>query len=343
VFTRAGASKQSGTVEKMRRRGFLILAGCAAIAPPGVASAVDATMPVIGFLSGRAANEAVDVLGAFHRGLAEAGFVVGKNLTIEYRWAEGQYDRLPQLAADLVNRQVAVIAATGGSVSGLAAKAATTTIPIVFASGGDAVKLGLVASLNRPGGNVTGVNLTFGDLGPKRLELLHQLVPTATRVAMLVNLNYPSAAAEVAQVENGAQNLGLQVAVFNAPAEGEFEPAFAAFTAQKASGLLVGDDPFLESQRDRLVALAANAKIPAIYFSRDFADAGGLMSYGPSITNAYHLVGMYAGRILKGERPVDLPVQQPTTYQLVINIKTAKALGIAVPQSLLARADEVIE
>jgi putative ABC transport system substrate-binding protein len=320
-----------------------MLAGCAVLAAPVRARAGDAPIPVLGFLSGRAPDEAVDVLAAFHRGLAETGFTAGKNLTIEYRWAEGRYDRLPQLASDLVNHQVAVIAATGGSVSGLAAKAATTTIPIVFASGGDAVKLGLVSSLNRPGANVTGVNLTFGDLGPKRLELLHELIPGATSVAMLVNLEYPSAAAEVAQVQDGARHLGLQVEVFNAPSESQLGPTFATLIARKPAGLLVGDDPFLESQRGRLVELAADHKIPAIYFSRDFVDAGGLMSYGPSITNAYRLVGVYAGRILKGETPADLPVQQPTTYELVINNKTVRALNLAVPTSLLARANEVIE
>jgi putative tryptophan/tyrosine transport system substrate-binding protein len=238
---------------------------------------------------------------------------------------------------------VKVIAATGGSVSGLAAKAATATIPVVFSSGGDAVKLGLVASLNRPSGNVTGVNLIFGALGAKRLELLRDLIPQAASIGMLVNLNYPSAATEVQEVEAGALSLGLDVKVLNATAESEFAGAFAAITAQRMAGLLVGDDPFLQSQRDQLVRLAARHAVPAVYFSRDFADAGGLMSYGPSIIDAYRLVGVYTGRILKGARPAELPVIQPTKFDLVINLKTARALGLDVPAKLLALADEVIE
>jgi putative ABC transport system substrate-binding protein len=243
----------------------------------------------------------------------------------------------------LVGRRVAVIAATGGSVSGLAAKAVTQTTPIIFSSGGDAVKLGLVASLNRPGGNVTGVNLIFGALGAKRLELLRDLIPQATAIAMLVNLNYPSASTEVQEAEAGARSLGLQLPVLNATTESEFQRAFAAVVAQRMAGLLVGDDPFLQSRRDQLVQLAALHAIPAIYFSRDFSDAGGLMSYGPSIIDAYRLVGFYTARVLKGEKPADLPVIQPTKFELVINLKTAKALGLDVPPTLLARADEVIE
>jgi putative ABC transport system substrate-binding protein len=294
-------------------------------------------------MSGRSPAESEYLVKAFRTGLNELGYVEGRNVSVEYRWADGHYDRLPALAAELVGRRVAAIAATGGSVSGLAAKAATATTPIVFSSGGDAVKLGLVASLNRPGGNVTGVNLIFGALGAKRLELLRDLIPQATTIAMLVNLNYPSASTEVQETEAGARSLGLQLHVFNATVESEFERAFAAITAQRVAGLLVGDDPFLQSRRDKLVQLAANHAIPAIYFSRDFSDAGGLMSYGPSIIDAYRLVGFYIGRVLNGERPADLPVIQPTKFDLVINLKTAKALQLTVSPTLLARADEVIE
>jgi putative tryptophan/tyrosine transport system substrate-binding protein len=327
----------------IHRREFITLIGGAAAAWPFVARAQQAAMPVIGFMSGRSPAESEYLVKAFRTGLNELGYVEGRNVSVEYRWADGHYDRLPALAAELVGRRVAAIAATGGSVSGLAAKAATATTPIVFSSGGDAVKLGLVASLNRPGGNVTGVNLIFGALGAKRLELLRDLIPQATTIAMLVNLNYPSASTEVQETEAGARSLGLQLHVFNATVESEFERAFAAITAQRVAGLLVGDDPFLQSRRDKLVQLAANHAIPAIYFSRDFSDAGGLMSYGPSIIDAYRLVGFYIGRVLNGERPADLPVIQPTKFDLVINLKTAKALQLTVSPTLLARADEVIE
>ena len=326
----------------MKRREFISLLGGAAAAWPLAARAQQPVTPVIGFMSGRSPAESEYLVKAFRTGLNELGYVEGRNVSVEYRWADGHYDRLPALAAELVGRRVAAIAATGGSVSGLAAKAATATTPIVFSSGGDAVKLGLVASLNRPGGNVTGLNLIFGALGAKRLELLRDLIPQATTIAMLVNLNYPSASTEVQETEAGARSLGLQLNVFNATVESEFERAFAAITAQRVAGLLVGDDPFLQSRRDKLVQLAANHAIPAIYFSRDFSDAGGLMSYGPSIIDAYRLVGFYIGRVLNGERPADLPVIQPTKFDLVINLKTAKALQLTVSPTLLARADEVI-
>jgi ABC-type uncharacterized transport system substrate-binding protein len=316
------------------------LAGTAAW--PFTAHAQQTAMRVIGFLSGRSPGESAAVVKAFRQGLAENGYVEGKNIAIEFRWADGHYDRLPAFAAELVARQVEVIAATGGSVSGLAAKAVAGTIPIVFSSGGDAVQLGLVASLNRPGGNVTGVNLVFGALGAKRLELVRLLVP-ADAIAMLVNPGYPSAASEVQDVEAAGRTLGLRIRIFNARTESELEPAFTALAEQKAAALLVADDPYFLSQRDRLVQLAARYAVPAIYITRDFADAGGLMSYGPSIIDAYRLVGVYTGRILKGEKPADLPVVQPTKFDLVINLKTAKALGITIPPNLLALADEVIE
>lgn len=324
----------------MRRRDFI--AGIGAAATVSVAARAQ-NLPVIAFLSGRSAAESAVVLAAFKNGLAEQGFAEGKSIAIEYRWADGKYDRLPALAQELVARQVIAIGAVGGSVSGLAAKAATSTIPIVLASGGDAVKLGLVPSLNRPGGNVTGVNLIFGALGAKRLELLHEIVPSAEALALLVNPNYPSAADEVASVQAGAQALGLSIVVLNAPAESDFEAAFARLAPEQIAGLLVTDDPFLQSRRDRLVGLAARHVMPAIYFSRDFADAGGLISYGPNIAEAYRLVGAYIGRILKGEKPANLPVIQPTKFELVINRKTAATLGLVVPPALLARADDVIE
>ena len=326
----------------MRRREFITLLGGAA-AWPVAARGQHTAAPVVGFLSGRSRGKSASVVNAFHKGLAETGYREGRNVTVEYRWADGQYDRLPTLAGDMNGQSVTAIAATGGSVSGLAAKAATTKIPIVFASGGDAVKLGLVASLNRPDGNVTGVNLVFGALGAKRLELLHDFIPQGQAIAVLVNLNYPSAATEVQDVQASGRLLGLQIKTFNAPAASDFEQAFSAIVEQKMAGLLVADDPFLQSRRDQLIALAARHAIPAIYFSRDFVEDGGLMSYGPSITDAYRLVGVYVGRILKGEKPADLPVIQPTKFELVINLKAAKALHLAVPDKLIALADEVIE
>jgi putative tryptophan/tyrosine transport system substrate-binding protein len=325
------------------KRQFISAVGSMTVAWPLAVWAQQATMPVIGFLSGRSSDESAAVINAFRQGLAENGYVEGKNIAIEFRWADGHYDRLPALATELIARQVEVIAATGGSVSGLAAKAVTDTIPIVFSSGGDAVKLDLVASLNRPGGNVTGINLVFGALGAKRLELLRSLVPAAAAIAMLVNPNYPSSASEVQDVESAGRTLGLRISVFNARTESEFEPAFTAIAEQKAAALLVADDPYLVSQRDQLVQLAARYGVPAMYITRDFAAAGGLMSYGPSIIDAYRLVGVYTGRILKGEKPADLPVVQPTKFDLVINLKTARALGLTIPDKLLALADEVIE
>jgi putative tryptophan/tyrosine transport system substrate-binding protein len=327
----------------IRRRELITALAGTTVGWPLFARAQQPALPVIGFMSGRSKGESMSVVGAFHQGLAETGYVEGANITIEYRWADGKYERLPVLAAELVDRHVAVVAAVGGSLSGLAAKAATAAIPVVFASGGDAVKLGLVPSLNRPDGNVTGVNLIFSALGAKRLEVLRTLIPNASTVAMLVNLNYPSAPSEVQDVQDGARALGLQIAVLNAPAESDFEPAFATIAGQKLAGLLVADDPFLESRRGRLVGLAASHAVPAIYIARDFVDDGGLMSYGPSIIDAYRLVGIYVGRILKGEKPSELPVVQPTKFELVINLKTAKVLGIEIPAKLLATADDVIE
>jgi putative ABC transport system substrate-binding protein len=326
----------------MKRREFIVGLGMAA-SWPLAAHAQQPAMPIIGFLSGRSPGEAATVVNAFRQGLGELGYFEGKNVTIEYRWAEGHYDRLPALATELVNRRITVMAATGGDVSALAAKAATTTIPIVFTAGGDAVKIGLVSSFNKPGGNVTGVNLFFTEMGAKRLEMLRQLIPGATAIAMLVNPNNPTAATDVQAVQAGARSMGLQINILNAGRESDFEPAFATLIEQKISALLIGDDPFLLSERDRLVRLSARHSIPAIYFSRDFADAGGLMSYGTSIDNGYRQAGVYVGRILAGDKPADLPVLQPTKFELVLNLKTAKSLGLEVPANLLARADEVIE
>jgi ABC-type uncharacterized transport system substrate-binding protein len=327
----------------MRRRDFTVAIGVSAAAWPLAARAQQPALPVIGFLSGRSSADSVEEVKGFHRGLAETGYAEGKNILIEFRWAGGRYDRLPALATELVARRVAVVAAVGGGASGLAAKSVTSTVPIIFASGGDAVKIGLVASLNRPGGNVTGINIIFGALGAKRLELLHELVPAATAVAMLVNPNYPSAPIGVLDVEVAGRKLGLNIHVFNARTEGEIEPAFTSLAQQKAGGLLVADDPFLQGQRGRLVRLAERHAVPAIYFSSDFVDAGGLMSYGPNLVDVYRLVGVYCGRILKGEKPADLPVQQPTKYSLVINLKTARALSLTIPNRLLALADQMIE
>jgi ABC-type uncharacterized transport system substrate-binding protein len=327
----------------MKRREFIALVGGATLTWPLPTRAQHRALPIIGFLSGRSLADSAEEVKAFRAGLAETGHVEGANVGIEFRWADGHYDRLAALATELVAREVAVVAAVGGGNSGIAAKSVTSRIPIVFASGGDAVKIGLVASLARPGGNVTGVNIIFGALGAKRLELLRELVPSATAIAMLVNPNYASAPAEVQDVENAGRRLGIRIGIFNARTASEIEPAFSRLAEQKSGGLLIADDPFLLGERQQLVRLAERHSIPAIYFSRDFVDAGGLMSYGPSLIDAYRLVGVYTGRILKGDVPVDMPVVQPTKFQLVINLKVTKALGLTFPQSILLRADEVIE
>lgn len=314
------------------------------IAAPCVAHA-QLPMPVIGFLSGRSPQEAASALAAFRQGLGETGYFEGKNVTIEYRWAEGRYDRLPGLAVELVTRRVAVIAATGGGeASGLAAKAATATIPIVFTAGGDPVEAGLVASLNKPGGNVTGVTFVFAQLGGKRLELLHQLLPRRiSRIALLINPTYQPALDEVLDAQADAHSLGFQVNVLNGSTESEIDKAFATVARQKADALVVATDPFLLGQRDQLVRLAARHAISTIFFSREFVDAGGLISYGPSIANGYRQAGVYTGLILKGAKPVDLLVVQPTNFELIINLKTAKALGFTIPPALLLQANQMIE
>jgi putative ABC transport system substrate-binding protein len=326
----------------MRRRQFIISIS-AIMAWPFVARAQQKTTPVIGFLSGRSRAETVAVMGQFYNGLAEAGFVEGQNLRVEYRWAEGRYDRLPTLAAELVALRPTMIVATGGNVAALAAKAATSTIPIVFAAGGDPIKGGLVASLNRPGGNVTGVSLFIAELAAKRLEFLREIVPQSTAIGVLVNPNNPTGVAEAHDVEARATALGLSVTLFNVRGASEMEQTFAAVAQGRIQAVLVTNDPFLIDLKDQLVQIAAAGALPIVYFTRDFVEAGGLMSYGASIGDGYHKVGIYAGQILMGARPADLPVQQPTKFELVINLHAAKALGLEIPPTLLARADEVIE
>jgi putative tryptophan/tyrosine transport system substrate-binding protein len=301
-----------------------------------------ATNACAGFLSARSPGEAATDLAAFRHGLGQTGYFEGKNVAIEYRWAEGHYDRLPTMAADLVARQVAVIAAVGGEPSGLAAKTATSAIPIVCTLGGDAIKAGLVTQLNRPGGNITGVTIVGVEIAPKRLELAHQLVPNASTLAILINSKFPMGLAEAHDMQAAARSLGLQITVLDASDESEIETAFAVHGQQKIDGLIINTDPFLLGQRQQIVQLAGN-NIPTVYFLREFVDAGGLMSYGPSVSNSYRQAGIYVGRILKGEKAGELPVVQPTKFDLVINLRTARTLGLEIPTTLLVRADEVIE
>ena len=326
----------------MRRREFISLLGSAAIVWPLDVRAQQPTMPVIGFLSGVSPGPFAQRLAAFHQGLNETGLIEGRNVAIEYRWAEGRYDRLPALATDLIGRRVAVIVAYTDAAA-LAAKAATTTIPIVFLVGDDPVKLGMVDSLARPGKNITGVNWFGVDLVPKQLSLLHELVPNATVIGLLVDLNVPEAAARVDQVQAVARTLGLQLVVLNVRTASDIDTAFASLQRERANALVVGAGAFLVGRRDQIIALAARYAIPTIYGFREYSAAGGLVSYGNDIRNAFHRAGIYTGRILKGDKPADLPVERTSKFELVINLKTAKALGVAVPLQLQQRADEMIE
>jgi putative ABC transport system substrate-binding protein len=329
----------------MRRREFItLLSGAAAASPllwPLAARAQHSAMPVIGFLNPGSSEPYAHLVAAFGRGLKETGYVEGQNVSIEYRWANGQYDRLSAMADDLVSRRVTVIAATGGVFSGLAAKKATSTIPIVFIGTGDPVAFGLVASLNRPGGNVTGVTMLGNELLAKRLELLGELVPNFRMIGVLVNTTNPSAKVQVSNVEEAARLLGRQIAILNATSEDELNTAFAGLIQQQIPALLITEDTFFVSQSNQLAALTVRYAIPAIHNLREFA--GGLMSYGTNFANAYRQVGIYVGRILKGAMPADLPVEQSTRFDLVINLTTAKALGLNIPDKLLALADEVVE
>jgi putative ABC transport system substrate-binding protein len=325
----------------MKRREFIALVGGAAAGWP-LAARAQAPMPVIGFLNGAAPGGYQHYVAAFRDGLKEGGFIEGQNVAIEFRWAEGHYERLPELAADLVHRQVAVLAATS-TPANLIGKAATQTIPVVFTTASDPVRIGLVASLSHPGGNVTGVTQLNVELGPKRLELAHELMPDATAMALLVNPVNPSAAGLSKDVAAAAVALALKLHILNASTEPEMEAAFAAFPSLHAGVLMIGTDAFFNARSRQLAELSLRYKVPTIYQFREFTAAGGLMSHGGSIVDSYHAAGVLAARILKGEKPADLPVQQSTKVELIVNLKTAKTLGVTIPLALLGRADEVIE
>ena len=325
----------------MRRRELVLLFGGALMAAHPL-RAQQKAVPVIGFLSSRSPSEAATVVAAFHQGLAGTGYVEEQNLAIEYRWAEGRYDRLPALAADLVGRKVDVIVATGGTPSAVAAKSATSTIPIVFISS-DPVKYGLVASFSRPGGNATGFSVLGDELLPKRLELLSELVPQVRVIALLVNPNNTDTERSLGDMQDAARVKRVQLHILKADTESGIDAAFTSLVQLHARALVVGADPFFDGRREQLVTLASRHAVPAIYWMREYAASGGLISYGPSLAAAYRQAGIYAGRVLKGAHPADLPVQQPAKFELVINLNSARALGLAVPQSILARADEVIE
>ena len=326
----------------MDRRTFMGSVAGGLVAAPLAACAQKSAIPMIGFLGSASPAQSAPFVAAFRKGLNETGYVEGKNVAIEFRWAEGQYDRLPALASELVRRQMAVLVATGGPGAALAAKAATSTIPIVFTTGSDPVQFGLVASLGHPGGNATGVTIFTVDLVAKRMELLRELVPKATVIAFISNPNTPYAESEVGKAQEAARSFGQQLHVVRAATAQEIDAAFATLVQLRAGALLIGTDPFFSSRREQFVALAARHAMPAIFDLREFATAGGLLSYGASITEAYRQAGIYTGKILSGAKAADLPVLQPTKFELVINLKTAKTLGLTIPQSVLLRADEVI-
>jgi putative tryptophan/tyrosine transport system substrate-binding protein len=326
----------------MRRREFITLIASAATVRPLAARAQQSALPVLGFLNSTSAHDSGSLVAAFRTGLSETNYVEGQNLAIEFRWAEGQYARLPMLAAELVRRQVAVIASTGGIGSAQAAKAATASIPIVFTSGFDPVAMGLVASLNKPGGNVTGVSFFAAQLSAKRLDILRDLVPSG-EIAMLVNPSYPNFARELKDAESAVSALGQHIRVLNASSDREFDVVSTMLAGERPGALLVSGDPFFFARRDQLVALAARYAIPAMYNEREYVSAGGLISYGASISDGYRQAGTYVGKILQGAKPGDLPIMQATKFELAINLKTAKGLGLAIPDRLLAIADEVIE
>ncbi len=327
----------------MKRRQFITLIGGVAAAWPLVAGAQQSAMPVIGFLHSQSPDTNADRLRGFHRGLKESGFIEGENVSIDYRWAENQVDRLPVLAAELVRRQVAVIVALGGTAPAIAAKALNTTIPVVFGVPEDPVKLGLVTSLARPGGNLTGINFFVGELLAKRLELLRELVPAAARVAVFVNPANPARAELAVEAESAGRAMGLQIQVLSVSTSSEINAAFATLGRDRPDALLVSPDPFFVARRIQLANLAARHVIPSSFSVRENAEAGGLMSYGADISDAYRQMGVYAGRVLKGAKPADLPVLQSTKFEFVINVQTATMLGLTVPPQLLARADEVTE
>ena len=327
----------------MRRREFIALLGGTAAAWPLAARAQQPAMPVIGFMSGRALEDSAHLVSAFRQGLAETGFVEGQTVTIEFRWADGDYDRLPALAADLVSRKVAILVGVGGDVSALAAKKATASIPVVFGMGADPVKAGLVASFNRPGGNTTGFTLWTSEMESKRLGLLRDIVPAVQLIGILVNPKFPSSSQELNDLELAAKGIGQRLFVASANDNAELDAALTSLGQQRVGAFLVTAAPFFDTRLERIVRFAAQNRLPAIYQFREYAVAGGLISYGPNVVESYRNAGDYVGRILKGEKPADLPVLQPTKYDFVINLKTAKALGLTVPPTLLAEAGEVIE
>lgn len=327
----------------MKRREFIALVGAAAANLPLAVRAQQPTMPVVGYIGSGVMDDQLNLVAAARQGLKEIGYVDGENIRIEYRWAEGHYDRLPALAVELVNRNVSVIIAAGGSDPGRAARAATSTIPIVFITAADPVKTGLVTSLNRPEANLTGISMIGSALESKRFELLHEVAPQAAIIGALINPNYPASRAQILDVQQAATRLGVQLVLREAGTEAEVDAAFAAFVEQKIGAVLIGNDPFFGSQREKLATLAVGLKLPAISFRREFAEVGGLLSYGSPFADGYREAGVYAGKILKGTRPADLPVMQPTKFELVVNLKAAKAMGLTISESFLLRADEIIE